>query len=225
MLENKFTLSPSDSIIIAGVVVASAIMYANAHPSAQLPVSDSRSPVSSVNVSAPSAGDHVLGNPRAPIILIEYSDFQCPFCSMVYPTLKKIVDESNGQIAWIYRHYPLTQIHPQALPAANAAECVAEQLGDAGFWKYTDAIFADQSKLTPEYSASLAKQFGADMTKYNSCVSSQKYLNKINADTAEAQANGGNGTPYTIVWTPKKQIAVSGAQPYEQFISAINSIK
>ncbi len=222
----KFELSPSISIIIAGVIIAGAIVYTNLHPAAPaLAVAGANQPALNAKVTAPSASDHIIGSPNAPIVLIEYSDFQCPFCSLVYPTLKKIVADSNGQVAWVLRNFPLSSIHPNANPAANAAECVAEQLGNDGYWKFADAIFANQDKMSSAYYASLAQQYGADMVKYNSCVATSKYQAKIDAQASEAQNNGGQGTPYTIIYGYGEQAPVSGAQPEANFTTVINSIK
>jgi protein-disulfide isomerase len=97
--------------------------------------------VSNLGIRPPSADDHIIGSPTAPIVLVEYSDFQCPYCKMIHPDLKRIVSESNGQIAWVYRDFPLYQIHPEAENAANAAECIAAQKGNDAFWQFGDAIF------------------------------------------------------------------------------------
>ena len=94
-----------------------------------------------LNITPPSANDHIIGSPTAPIVLVEYSDFQCPYCKLIYPTLKQIVSESNGQVAWVYREFPLYQIHPEAENAANAAECISAQKGNDAFWKFADTIF------------------------------------------------------------------------------------
>lgn len=222
----KLELSPSISIIIAGIIIAGAIVYVNSHPNTQAAPSGGQQQVAApVSVRPPQANDHIIGSPTAPIVLIEYSDFQCPFCSMIYPTLKKLVTESNGQIAWIYREFPLTSIHPNANPAANAAECIAEQLGNDGFWKFADAVFADQSKLSSSFYTSEAKALGADPTKFAACMSASKYQGRIDADSSEAQAAGGNGTPFTVVFNTKngKGEPVSGALPYAQFVSVIKS--
>jgi protein-disulfide isomerase len=226
MSDKKFELNPSVAIIIAGVIVAGAIVFTRT----SAPVEGGAVPaptISATDIRPPTAGDHIVGSPTAPIVLIEYSDFQCPFCSMVNPTIKKIVSESNGQIAWVYRNFPLTSIHPQALPAAHASECIAAQLGNAGFWKYEDAVFGNQQKLSPEYSAQLAKEFGADMQKYNQCITASTYQKNIDADVAEAGAAGGNGTPFTVVLNTKtgKAAPVSGALPYAQFVSVIKSVQ
>src|SRR5581483_5281549 len=158
---NKFNLSPSAAILIAGIIIAAAIVFTNhsSAPAAVAGAGGTAPAVSAGDLRKPSASDHIVGSPSAPIVLIEYSDFQCPYCQLIYPTLKKIVSESNGQIAWVYREFPLTSIHPQAGPAANAAECIAAQLGNAGFWKYADAVFNNQQQLSPTYSAQLAQQF------------------------------------------------------------------
>lgn len=219
----KFELSPGIAIIIAGIIIAGAIVYTNTQSSAFV---EGNVPAPSVNanVAAPSAQDHIIGSPNAPVVLIEYSDFQCPYCSIVYPTLKRIVEESNGQIAWVMRNFPLTSIHPEANPAANAAECVAEQLGNDGWWKFADAIFADQSKMSAAYYEQVAVQLGADKAAYKSCVASGKYQAKIDAETNEAASNGGQGTPYTIIYGKGQQKGVSGALPYENFMAVINAL-
>ena len=135
------------------------------------------------------------------------------------------MSQSNGQVAWVMREFPLYQIHPQAMPAANAAECIAAQLGSTGFWEYADAVFNNQSSLSASYSASLAKQFGANMTSYNTCITNSTYLSKIQTETADAEASGGNGTPFTVVINTKtgKQYPVSGAVPLAQLQAVITS--
>lgn len=220
----KFELSPSVAILAAGVLVAGSILFVNLHPSTPVAADDEQLPTTA-NVPAPSASDHIVGSLSAPIVLVEYSDFQCPYCKMVHPTLKRIVEESNGQIAWVYREYPLVSIHPQAKPAALAAECIAEQLGNDGFWKFADTIFADQTKMSPEYYAQLAAQFGADPSQFASCVSSEKYQSKLDDQSLEAQKNGGNGTPFTVIVGHGAQVPVSGAQPYANFMAVIQALQ
>lgn len=84
--------------------------------------------------------DHIRGNKKAKVVVIEYSDFQCPFCQRVHPTYKKIVETYGDKVMWVYRHFPLN-FHPKALPAAIASECAYEQGGDDAFWKFTDELF------------------------------------------------------------------------------------
>lgn len=219
----KFELSPSLSILLAGVLIAGAIIFVNLHPAQ--PTVPAEEPTVQANVSAPSASDHIVGSPDAPIVLVEYSDFQCPYCAVIHPTLKRIVEESNGEIAWVYRHLPLASIHPQALPAALASECIAEQLGQNGFWAFADNMFADQSGMSATRYSAFAGQLGADVAQFNACVESKKYLSAIDTQAREAQSNGGTGTPFTVVVAGEEQIPISGALPYAQIMSVINSVR
>lgn len=225
----KFELSPSVSILIAGVIIAGAVVFSNTRSAAtaqgQAQAAAQQAPTTATHVPPPSASDHIIGSPNAPLVLIEYSDFQCPFCAMLDPTLKRIVAENNGQIAWVYRFLPLTSIHPEAQPSAIASECVAEQLGNDGFWKFADAMFSNQAKMGSTYYEEVAKTLGADMTKFKSCVASEKYLSKINADAKDAMDNGGQGTPFTIFYDAKGQVGIAGALPYETFTSVIKAFK
>lgn len=84
-------------------------------------------------------GDHIRGDANAPIKIIEYSDYECPFCSRVHPTIQSLLS-TNSDVAWIYRHLPLEQIHPMARPLAEASECAAELGGNDAFWAFTDAL-------------------------------------------------------------------------------------
>lgn len=223
----KFELSPSISIIIAGVIIAGAIMLSNNRAEAGPTAVEAKPTPRASNIRPPNESDHIRGSITAPIVLVEYSDYQCPYCSVIYPTLKKIVDESDGQIAWAYRHFPLTSIHPQASPTANASECVAEQLGNDGFWRFTDAIYTNQTKLSPIYYVQLATQLGVDPTRFAACVKESKYQNVIDLDATEAQSNGGAGTPFTVVLNTKTQkaVPVSGALSYAQIMNVINAVK
>lgn len=85
--------------------------------------------------------DHVRGNRNADVLLIEYSDFECPFCVRFHPTAQQLLDEYGNKMGWVYRHYPLDQLHPSARPAALASECVKEIGGEEAFWKFADEAF------------------------------------------------------------------------------------
>ena len=222
--EKKFELSPSISILVAGVLIAGAIIFVNLNPSQQVALPQGE-PTVQANVPPPQAEDYIVGLPTAPIVLIEYSDFQCPFCSMIHPTLSRIVEESNGEIAWIYRHLPLESIHPQAYPSALAAECIGEQLGSTGFWAFADDMFADQQGMNSARYAALAGTLGANMAEFSACVENEKYATKIDAQAREAQASGGTGTPFTVVMAGDTQMPISGALPYAQIMSVINSVR
>ncbi len=88
------------------------------------------------------ATDHIRGNPKASIAVIEYSDFECPFCHSVHPTYQKLLEQNNGNVMWVYRHFPLT-FHAEAMPLAVGAECMNELGGAEAFWKFTDAVMGE----------------------------------------------------------------------------------
>lgn len=208
---------------MAGVLVAGSIVFVNMHP--VQPVVETGEPTVSVKVSDATSDDHLIGSLDAPIMLIEYSDFQCPFCSRIHPDLKKIVEESNGEIAWVYRHLPLSSIHPEAMPAAIASECIAKQKGNTAFWQFADAMFADQTKMNAAEYVGLAGKLGANVQQFSACIASGEFDEKIAAQSLEAGQNGGNGTPFTVVVAGDTQVPISGALPYAQLKAVINSVK
>lgn len=145
---------------------------------------------------APSKDDHIRGDlKKAKVVIVEYSDFECPFCSKAYPTMKAIEEKYGEQVAIVYRHFPLS-FHPQAMPAALASECASEQ---GKFWEYHDALFENQSLLATEYYSKLAGDLGLDTKKFDSCFSSKKYQSVVSADQASGSASGVNGTPATFI--------------------------
>ena len=95
-----------------------------------------------------TSDDNYIGSLDAPVKLIEFSDYQCPYCGRAHPTLKKLSEDYGDQIVWVYKHYPLDQLHPYARGASEAAECAGEQ---GKFWEYTDALYGDQNLITSEY--------------------------------------------------------------------------
>jgi len=163
--------------------------------------------------------DHVRGNPEAPVTLIEYSDFECPFCKRFHATLKKAVAESNGQLKWVYRYFPLEQLHPvKARKEAVAAECAAELGGNEAFWKFADRFYdltpsnnrTDIDRVLPQ----IAREIGLDEARFASCVASGRHDRRIEEDYRNAVATGGNGTPWSIIVSKNgKAYPLSGAQP------------
>jgi len=164
--------------------------------------------------------DHIRGNPDAPVTLIEYSDFECPFCKRFHTTLEKLVDESDDQVRWVYRHFPLDQIHPvKARKEAVASECAAELGGNDAFWKFADRFF----ELTPSNNKTdidvvlprIAREIGLDEARFASCLASGRHDQRVEEDVQNALATGGRGTPWTIIVSKNgKTYPLSGAQPY-----------
>lgn len=164
--------------------------------------------------------DHIRGNPAAPVTLVEYSDFECPFCKRFHITAKKLVDESKGQLRWVYRHFPLEELHPvKARKEASASECAAELGGNDTFWKFADRFYeltpsnnrTDIDKVLPQ----IAREIGLDSEKFASCLASGRHDRRVTEDQQNAVATGGRGTPWSLIVSKSGKIyPLSGAQPY-----------
>lgn len=158
--------------------------------------------------------DNIQGLKTAQVTIVEFSDFQCPFCGSFQPTMNKIAKEFPDKVRWVYKHFPLDQIHDNARPAAEAAECAAEQ---GKFWEYSDQLFENQAKLGGSFYKELAGQLNLNMDQFNNCVSSRKYKDKVEADLQEGIKAGVRGTPSSFI----NGELVSGAVTYEKLKQAV----
>ncbi len=156
----------------------------------------------------------VRGNPKAKVMIVEFSDFQCPYCSQVTGTLKNVLAKHEGVVALAFRDMPVTQIHPQALMAAEAARCAGEQ---GKFWEYHDLLFGDQNRLDKNGLLEKAKTLKLDEKQFDSCLTSEKYKAQIQQDSQEGMRAGVSGTPGFFI----NGIFFSGAQPESVFEKAI----
>ncbi len=163
------------------------------------------------------ASDHILGNPDAEVTIVEYSDFQCPYCKDIHATLERIVRESGGEVRWIYRHFPLSQIHPQATSAAVASECVADLAGNEAFWRFTEGIFAEQASMADGLYDRLAQENGINLEAFRACTVSPQAGERVTRDLNDSIAAGGTGTPYIIILNAKGDpLPFSGALAYDR---------
>lgn len=225
--ENTNYLIPG-SIIIAGIIIAGTIFYTNEGGSITRSVSegDGERQTASIGDFRPiSNEDHIRGNPDAPITVVEFSDFECPFCERFHPTMTRVIEEFDD-VKWVYRHFPLTSIHSRAQDAAVASECVAKLSGNDAFWTFADAIFDNQERLGDDLYGEIVKDLGISAEAFDSCFSSKEALDQVNADLNEAIASGGRGTPFSIVITPSGEFfPFSGALAYEQVVAIINQVR
>jgi protein-disulfide isomerase len=154
------------------------------------------------------------GNPKATVMIVEFSDFQCPFCREAEAMLANLLAKYDGQIALAYRDLPLQQIHPQAELAAEAARCATEQ---GKFWEYHDLLFANQDKLQRDGLLAQARALKLDEKQFDSCFTSGKYIAQIQQDYQDGIHAGANGTPTFFV----NGIFINGVLPpsaFEQII-------
>jgi len=162
--------------------------------------------------------DHIRGNKNAPITLVEYSDFQCPYCSRFHDTMEQVMKDFPNDVRWVYKHFPLESIHPYARIAAEASECASEQ---GKFWEYHDELFANQVNFSADYFSAAAKKLGLNSSKFDQCLSSGKYAARVNSDFQAGQSIGVRGTPGSYI----NGQALGGAVPYSQLKSMIESLK
>lgn len=222
LLANPLTIPIS--IVLAGVIIGGALIVGLRLPSSStaraLQPQGAEQFAGDLEAMSPITGDdHIRGNPDAPVKIVEYSDTECPFCKAFHSTLQKAVQEYGNDVAWVYRHFPLDQLHSKARKEAEAMECANELGGNEAFWKYADRIFEvtpSNDGLNPADLPKIASFVGLDVQKFNTCLSSGKYAQHVEVDTQNAQATGGSGTPWSIVVAPNgKKYPLSGAQPYE----------
>jgi protein-disulfide isomerase len=142
-----------------------------------------------------SPDDHVSGDPDAPVTVVEYGDFECPYCAAAAPVLRRLVAESDGGVRLAFRHYPLPDVHPYALTAALAAEAAGEQ---SAFWPMHDLLFARQDRLTDADLRSYGAELGLDGDRLVGAAA-QRFGDKVEADFAGGVALGVPGTPTLFI--------------------------
>lgn len=175
-----------------------------------------------IRVAAINDEDHVLGNKNAKVSIIEFSDFECPFCKRLHPTLEQIVNEYDGDVKWVYRHFPLSTIHRNAKSAAEASECASAQ---GKFWEYASGLFDSQTTLGESTYLKIAEKENLDIAQFEACMDNGTYSDKVEDQLNQATAAGGRGTPYAVIVTENGDtIPVSGAVPYEQFQNIIQGL-
>lgn len=179
-----------------------------------------------IAVKPVTTADWRRGNDKAKVTVIEYSDLECPFCKQFHPTVAQLMTEYGDKINWVYRHFPLASLHPKAPKEAEAAECAGELGGQDAFWKFIDRVFEvtpGNNGLDPAQLPEIAVAAGVNKQKFQDCYNSGKYASKIQAAVSDAEAAGGQGTPYSVIIAGGKNYPVSGAVPYSQLKSIVDS--
>jgi len=143
------------------------------------------------NEDAPS-----IGKKDAPVTMVEFSDFQCPFCNRFFPTLKRVQKQYGDKVQIVYRQYPIPSLHPNAFKAAEASLCANEQ---GKFWELHDAMFSDQSRLGVSDLKDKASRLGLDRKKFDQCIDTGKYVDQVQKDMREGSRIGINGTPAVFI--------------------------
>jgi protein-disulfide isomerase len=168
-----------------------------------------------------TASDHLLGNPAAELAIVVFTDTECPFCKTFHGTMQRVADTygKSGSVLWVYRHFPLEQLHPKAPKEAEATECATELGGKEAFWDYINKVF----EITPSNNGLdaaqlplIAKGLGINENEFKACLASGKYADKVEESYNEAINAGGRGTPFSVL--------VSKTPMTDKTISTIKSL-
>jgi len=146
----------------------------------------------SVSINVETSDDPFLGPVDAQVVIVEFGDFQCPFCRQAFPTVRELANKYKDTVKFIWRDFPISNIHPDAQLAAEAANCAAEQ---GSFWAYHDALFINQEDLSRSALINYASQIGLDNASFVSCLSSRKFQTEVLADLQDGLTAGVTGTP------------------------------
>lgn len=160
-------------------------------------------------IDVDDGGNYFVGPKDAKVTIVEFADYQCPFCARMVPTLQEVVEQYKGKVRWVYRDLPLREIHPEALPAAVAANCAGAQ---GKYFEMHHALFENHSRLSASLYKELAGKISLDVSKFETCLKDPKMEAEVMKDSAEAQNLGINGTPAYFVNGRKLGGAVDKAE-------------
>ena len=219
------------AIVVGFGMIALAIFFTNqSDTTARTAAPESPSPEATSAEPRPvTENDYIRGNPNAPILLVEYSDYECPFCKQFHTTMQRVMEEYGvgGRVAWVYRQFPLAQLHPNAPKISEAALCVGDLGGSDAFWSFTDRIFNERDIDSPTNVTRLpqyAEEAGVSVTDYASCVNSQRMESEVLASVEDGFNAGAQGTPYTVVMIGDQEAVINGAQPYNVVKGIIDNL-
>lgn len=212
------------SIIIAAVLIAGSVIYSSGKKS-EAPADGSPEVENDAGavVRQPrpiDESDHIRGDKNARLIVVEYSDFECPFCKMFHETMKQAQEFYGADtLAWAYRQLPIASLHSRAEKESEASECAAELGGNDAFWAYADRIFEltpSNDGLDPALLPKIAEEVGLDKEKFELCLASGRHQNRIREDIKDAASIGARGTPNSVIVNQKGEAleVIPGVLPF-----------
>ncbi len=211
------------SIVIVGALIAGAIFLVSRGPGPS-----GTGPAAAVRPVDQT--DHIFGNPNAPVKIVEYADLECPFCKDFQSTMDQLMQYygPSGKVAWVFRNFPLTQLHSKAPEEAQAAECAAAQGGSSAFFKFIDKVYSvtpGDNGLDLAQLPSIAQEVGLDGAKLSQCLAANTYAAKVESDYNEAIAEGAQGTPHIVIMTSAGEVlSLDGNQPYSSMRAAVDQV-
>jgi len=219
-MQNNNQSQITSALLIAAVIIAGAILLKDTQPPTTNKITENN-PVTTIN--GVSKDDHIRGNVNAKIVIVEYSDLDCPFCKNFHNTMKQVL-ATNNDVAWVYRHYPIPTLHPDAFKKAEATECAWEQGGNDAFWNFTDKLF--EANYSVSELSNIAQSIGLNKSVFDLCLSSGKYTAKVQADINEGNNIGVNGTPSSFILVDGKTVdTIPGAQPINKINEKLKTLR
>src|ERR1035437_1684240 len=220
------------AIIVSGILFCAGIYFSNNVPLPSIVLNNNTNATTTkeITISPVTETDHILGNPNAPVKIIEFSDPECPFCKQFHTTMHQIMNiyEKTGRVAWVYREYPIPSLHKRAPNEVEAMECANVLGGNTKFWEYTDQIFSttqSNDSLDPAQLPIIARNIGLDVNSFNVCLSTNKYTSLITTESLDAINAGANGTPFSVLVGPNgEKVSFSGAQTFNVMKSLVDSV-
>ncbi|MFZ2072492.1 MAG: DsbA family protein [Minisyncoccia bacterium] len=213
------------AIIIAGLLIAGAILIKGKTSDKPSNQANNGVNLKDIKLKPISKDEHLLGNSNAKVVIVEYSDSECPFCKVFDNTMHQVIEQKGDKVAWAYRHYPIAGLHPKAFHESEAMECAWEQGGNDTFWKYADEVYArttSNNRLDIAELPKIAKDIGLDLTSFNTCLDSGKEKLKVQADIDDGTRAGVNGTPKSFILKNGKVVdTIDGAEPIESVLQKI----
>ncbi|MBU1292713.1 DsbA family protein [Patescibacteria group bacterium] len=203
------------AIVIAGLILATAVYVVRNDDSPKLTGGNPNA------VRAVSPIDHIIGNPEAPVMIVEYADIDSEYSKQFQATMQQIMSEyaAGGKVAWVYRHLPLLDRHAAAGSHAEAAECAAFLGDNDAFWRFIDALQAAaprENQFPPSGYPAVVSQLALPANEFDQCLKNGRFTKKVLDDTTNALASGAEGTPYTVIVVEgQKPVAINGALSYE----------
>jgi len=230
MISKDFIFGAVSGIALMAIIILGYLVLAGAAPSEKgttvnnkvaannptQPTNNQPAQPTNVDIEV-TEDDHIRGPKDAEITIVEFSDFQCPFCNRFHDTMKQVLAE-NDNVRWVYKHFPLDSIHPLARKAAEASECAADQ---DKFWEYTDELFARQDTMSDATFESIASDLGLNIGTFSNCLDSGTYADKVESEYQLGLQSGVRGTPGNFI----NGQAVPGAVPYSQIQGIIDSLQ
>ena len=219
----------TSSWLIPGAIIAAGIIFSITifvMRDAQL-FGASRGDIGAVRPVSPE--EHIIGNPDAPVIIIEYADMDSPAAKEFQRTLAQLVSDygATGKVAWVYRHFPLVNQYPSSARHAEAAECISSLGNASAFWKFIDLLQAaapDVATFSPEDYDTLVPQLGIRVDEFNACMAEGRFEANVNADFENALQAGAVASPFSIVLIEGREpVTIKGAVPYGTLTRIVDS--